>query len=169
MQLPGVFHDAVFIVLSISMPLHSRLNPSLIQARIIYMPPSVGQTLPNTAYTAIMPVHTIILHTRAARPVFLWADVYAMSAFSTDYQRLKFIFMAYLFLSLMFLGSFAILVRLIKNRTGRKNNKVMIDIDTFLYLKKRDDELWKLEKAERSNIRYVSPRLKQAGTNTCLN
>lgn len=77
--------------------------------------------------------------------------------------------MAYLFLSLMFLGSFAILVRLIKNRTGRKNNKVMIDIDTFLYLKKRDDELWKLEKAERSNIRYVSPRLKQAGTNTCLN
>ena len=45
----------------------------------------------------------------------------------------------------------------------------MIDIDTFLYLQKRDDELWELEKAERSNIRYVSPRLKQAGRNTCLN
>lgn len=77
--------------------------------------------------------------------------------------------MAYLFLSLMCLGSFAILVRLIKNRVGRKNNKVMIDIDTFLYLKKRDDELRESEKAERSNIRYVSPRLKQAETNTCLN
>lgn len=44
------------------------------------------------------------------------------------------------------------------------SNKVLIDLDTFEYLKERDEELWEIEKAERNNITTFSAEYKNLST-----
>lgn len=36
---------------------------------------------------------------------------------------------------------------------------VTLDKETFTYLVERDNELWEIEKTERSRLRYISPKL----------
>lgn len=43
-----------------------------------------------------------------------------------------------------------------KHNRKLPRNKVIIDLDTFEYLKERDDELWEIEKAERSKQSHVA-------------
>ena len=67
--------------------------------------------------------------------------------------------MEYLFMVLAFASGTAIGYCLQKQRRSASAGKVTIDLETFEYLKERDDELWEHERAERSTYRFISPRL----------
>lgn len=71
--------------------------------------------------------------------------------------------MEYLFVSIAFFAGVAIGLSFQRIKRSRAANKVLIDVDTFQYLTERDNELWQLEKIERSKPRYISPQLAESG------
>lgn len=69
--------------------------------------------------------------------------------------------MAYFFVSIAFLFGAVIGLNARRVKREKPGNQVVLDADTFQYLKERDDELWEIEKAERGKIRFISTRLKE--------
>lgn len=69
--------------------------------------------------------------------------------------------MQYLFVAMAFLAGAALGLNLWKLKRSGNKNQVLLDIDTFQYLKERDNELWVIEKTERGRIKYISSVLKE--------
>lgn len=79
--------------------------------------------------------------------------------------------MEYLFVAMAFLAGVGIGISLSRKKEAKPQNTVALDVETFQYLKERDDELWQIEKTERSHLRFISPKLKsvQEDKSLCLN
>lgn len=69
--------------------------------------------------------------------------------------------MEYLFVAMAFMAGAALGLNLRKMKRAASANQVLLDIETFQYLKERDDELWEIEKSERGRIRFISGGLKE--------